>query len=183
MPSSDLETYKVASGELSSSVKFSNLVQELEDNLNAIDADQLVGYPASVARFLRGDGSWAGALSSMTPTLDQGGAVAITANVSKYIRIGDLVILLIRFGVNAAGTTNNVIEVGGLPYNIASAAWGICRYADQSVAHYVAFVEKGSAADKLRFIQNGAGAFLGQTPNFAVAATDVVDVLAVYEGA
>ena len=59
MPVPDLESYKVAAAEMSSATKFNNLVQAIEDELGDIDPDQIGGYPADAAKFLRGDGAWA----------------------------------------------------------------------------------------------------------------------------
>lgn len=59
MPAPDLESFKVANGELSSATKFNNLVQALEDELADIDADQIPGFPNDATKFLRGDGAWA----------------------------------------------------------------------------------------------------------------------------
>lgn len=59
MPAPNLSSYKVAASELSSSTKFNNLVQAIQDEFGVIDADQIPGYPSDATKFLRGDGSWA----------------------------------------------------------------------------------------------------------------------------
>ena len=55
----DLSSYKVNPSELSSSTKFDNMVQAVQDALNALPPSQITGYPSDASKFLRGDGTWA----------------------------------------------------------------------------------------------------------------------------
>ena len=65
MPAPDFESYKVGASELSSSTKFDNLVQAVEDEFSDIDPDQISGYPLDSAKFLRGDGAWAAPVTAL----------------------------------------------------------------------------------------------------------------------
>ena len=59
----DLSSYKVATNETSSSVKFDNLVQAVQDYINglgtlAIAPSQITGYPSDATKYLDGSGAW-----------------------------------------------------------------------------------------------------------------------------
>ena len=57
-----------------------------------------------------------------TPTVNQGGAVAVTVNYAKYVKIGYLAHTLFAVTATAAGTSGNNIIVGGIPAAITPAS-------------------------------------------------------------
>lgn len=69
MPVPDFESFKVANGELSSSSKFNNLVQAIEDELGDIDADQLPA-DAAIARGRMGNVEVSSAQAGITTLTD-----------------------------------------------------------------------------------------------------------------
>jgi hypothetical protein len=124
----DLSSYKVAASELSSSTKFDNFVQAVQDALNTFPASQISGYPSDPTKLLQGDGSWGpGAWTTYTP--------AITGSVSnptlgsgsqqlgRSTQLGKVLIANFNIAVGGAGYTNGsgIVRIS-LPAN-ANAAW------------------------------------------------------------
>lgn len=91
MPVPDLESYKVAAGELSSASKFNNLVQAIEDELADIDPDQIGGYPADVTKFLRGDGAWAAVDWTKIADVDLSATGLVASGIPTTYRVLKLV--------------------------------------------------------------------------------------------
>lgn len=64
----DLSSFKVAASELSSATKFNNLVQAIQDFVNALPIQNIASFPSDSSKFLRGDGTWAAPSGAAAPT-------------------------------------------------------------------------------------------------------------------
>ena len=124
------------------------------------------------------------AWTSYTPTLTQSGAVTKTVTYAKYVQIGDFVWVQVSLTATGAGTTNNAITVS-LPVTAASyyGVSGAAFVLDANVNSYVG-TARGATTTTVAFYQGlGGGTAIGQSPNFALASTDVVQFSAFYEAA
>ena len=125
MPAPDLESFKVATSEVSSANKFNSLVQAIEDEFSDIDPDQISGYPSSVAAYLRGDGAWAGAFTTYVPVWSSSGTQPAIGNgtiTGRYLQIGKLVYFIVSVtmgGPTPSGTGSYFISV---PADISASA-------------------------------------------------------------
>ncbi len=90
----DLSSYKVIANELSSSTKFDNYVQAVQDALNTLPPSQIVGYPGDATKFLRGDGSWVAGIPLIydraTGTVDVQTSAVETSIYTKSIAGNDM---------------------------------------------------------------------------------------------
>lgn len=124
------------------------------------------------AFFLTRDG-W----QDWTPTVDQGGAVAVTVTFARYAVLGDTVHIRGELAVTGAGTGGNNIIIGGLPGALSPAYVtgdvGTFRVLDAGTAHYVGVLIIASATTFFGRAHNN-GSPIGTTPSFALAAGDVI---------
>lgn len=118
-----------------------------------------------------------------TPTITQSGSVTYTSTFSRYSVIQDTVIVRARLAVTSAGTTNNTITIGSIPVAAAdnSGIAGEMVILDNGTAYYIGalFISGTTFLGRA----DGLGAAFGVTPNFALASGDIIDIVAVYEGA
>ena len=124
------------------------------------------------------------AWTSYTPTLTQSGAVAKTVTYAEYVQIGNFVWVQVSLTATGAGTGNNAITVT-LPFAASSTAGvsGAAFVLDANVNSYVG-TARGVTTTTVAFFQNqGGGTAIGQSPNFALANTDIVQFSAFYEAA
>ena len=124
------------------------------------------------------------AWTSYTPTLTQSVAVTKTVTYAKYVQIGNFVWVQVSLTATGAGTGNNAITVT-LPSTASSAAGvsGAAFVLDANVNSYVG-TARGLTTTTVAFFQGlGGGTAIGQSPNFALASTDIVQFLAFYEAA
>lgn len=129
-------------------------------------------------------GIWA----DWTPTVTQSGSVTVTVTYARYFTAGKLVVLQAKLGVTGTGTTNNAIVISGIPTAIQPASSGglsvvgTIDIQDTGTAQYVgALIAVG--ANDLRGLADGLGNYIGITPNFALANTDIISFQAAYERA
>lgn len=127
----------------------------------------------------------AGVWQPWSPTLDQGGAVAITVNYARYALRGNTVVLLANLTVNGAGTAT-FMQVQGLPFPPAYSAFelaaGVFMIRDASGPTNYAGSTILSNATSLRFrVDQTGGNGLGQAPAMTLANEDTLGFSAVYE--
>ena len=124
------------------------------------------------------------AWTSYTPTLTQSGAVTKTVTYAKYVQIGNFVWVQVFLTATGAGTAANAITVT-LPV-AAIAHQGVSGAAfvlDANVNSYVG-TARGLTTTTVAFFQGlGGGTAIGQSPNFALANTDIVQFSVFYEAA
>ena len=128
------------------------------------------------------------AWTSFTPTLYQGGSVAITGNASEYLQSGKTMFVLFKFEANASGTTNNILYVEGLPGTMVTpdgSSIGSGRIYDISanITYGAVFdASTRSGARGVSFSGDWAtGGAWGTSPNLAIASTDRLRGLLIYE--
>jgi hypothetical protein len=133
-----------------------------------------------VANFTALGGPW----TSYTPTLTQSVEVTKTVTYAKYVQTGNFVWVQVNLTATGAGTGNNAITVS-LPV-AASATAGVSGAAfvlDANINSYVG-TARGLTTTTVGFFQNqGGGTAIGQSPNFALANTDIIQFSAFYEAA
>ena len=119
------------------------LYQSLQAVINAINAKLGSGVSAAVANTAllgtgTGTSAWgaitgayiqaatitlnklsAEAWTTFTPLLAQGGAVASTVNIGKYVRIGNTVHVRVKVTATAGGVAGNAIQIYNLPILMA----------------------------------------------------------------
>jgi hypothetical protein len=125
-----------------------------------------------------------GPWTSYTPTLTQSVAVTKTVTYAKYVQTGNFVWVQVRLTATGAGIGNNAITVS-LPVAASETAGvsGAAFVLDANVNNYVG-TARGLTTTTVSFFQNqGGGTAIGQSPNFALANTDVVQFSAFYEAA
>lgn len=117
-------------------------------------------------------------LKNWTPTVDQGGAVAVTVTMAKYLRMGGLVYATAHLAVTGTGTANNTIAVAGLPVTGLSAdideVVGKFVIRDAGVVYYEGVVTMWSTT-QLAFQAHNVSGRVGVTPNWALGNGDNID--------
>jgi hypothetical protein len=127
------------------------------------------------------DGTLKVAWGSWTPTVTQSASVTFTATYAKYIKIGDLVIVSCLLSITSAGTANNVIVVGGIPYSITGdLVVGSGKIVNSGTANYVGCA-RAYTGTSVSFEADALGNSIGVTPNFALASGDSISFTIVYE--
>src|SRR3990172_926261 len=120
------------------------------------------------------------------PPLTQSGAVAATVDYAWYTLVGRFALVQARLVVTGSGVAGNSVIVGGQPSALrprrsgAIATLGVFTLFDASVALYVGSVE-AVAAQAWRLTAHNQGDYVGITPNFGLANTDVLGFACVYE--
>lgn len=125
-----------------------------------------------------------GAFTNWTPTITQSVNVTYTDTQSTYTKIGRLVICQGDLAITSAGTANNAITIGGLPFTIVgsgAAAMGSFRYFDNGVGNYSGTVQGNSATSVQFYLGGTQAAAMGIAPNFAMANGDVFRFMFQYE--
>ena len=120
-------------------------------------------------------GRWA----DWTPTVTQSVSVSVSIGYARYCIIDALVVGQVRLTTTSAGTTNNMIGIGGIPSIItpvASPAGVIGSFVlvDLGTANYVGALLATPTPDIIMFI-HGSTVPVGQSPNFALANGDVIE--------
>lgn len=124
--------------------------------------------------------------SDWTPTITQLGAVTITVNYARYIRLGDLVVVNINVETTAAGTTGNAIVIGGQPAAIQPAQLaGVFpvlgeALVENGTTRYVGAVYAVTATE-WRVWDSGASGNAPLGTGFALASGDEISLFAAYE--
>lgn len=122
-------------------------------------------------------------LTSYTPVVAQNGTRTATVTYAKYQRIGNRIYVQVLLTITQAGTANNIISVS-LPENLTpnnnELTIGSFMYKDTGTAFYAGVVNS-LAPGTVAFTVHNAGAFLGESPNFATANNDVISFTAAYE--
>lgn len=126
------------------------------------------------------------AWANWTPTVDQGGAVAVTVTLARYMVLGDLAVVQARLDVTGAGNAGNAVIIQGQPSAIQAAnnsiVIGHCSIYDAGTGFYLAIIDAIGPTD-WRMFRDGETAYVGIAPNFALASSDVIFLHAVYERA
>jgi len=123
-----------------------------------------------------------------TPTVNQGGAVAVTVTVARYMVLGDLAVVQARLDVTGAGVAASHIVIAGQPAAIQSAnaadamMLGGAWVYDNGAALYVGALVTMAATD-WRIICHNEVDFCGVDPSFALTAGDAILLQAAYERA
>lgn len=148
------------------------------------DTDSYVGRGAgAVWQTLLTLGAW----TAYTPTLAQSVTVTKTVTYARYARVGRLIVAQALLTITGAGTAGTAVAVG-LPVAATAsavataAALGSFSYTDTGTAVYSGtanFIGVSAVAGQA----HNLGAFIGQTPSFAAANTDVVSMTVTYEAA
>ena len=185
----DLSSYKVAASELSSSTKFDNLVQAVQDALNALPPSQITGYPSDVAKYLRGDGSWAGAWTSFVPVWSSDGTLPVLGNgtiTGKYIQIGKAVFfeIILSMGTTTTFGTGNYRLSLPVTAAVTVIPAGTIYATDASAgAIYNGFAALASSALMFGYTSASPSALLTPTSPFTWAQSDSWQVMGHYEAA
>jgi hypothetical protein len=120
-------------------------------------------------------------LSSWTATVTQNVAVGITSQTSYYVVMDSICWVHTYIEVSGAGTAGNAIIIGGQPAVIQPGTFqsiiGEGRINDITVTDYLGlvFVITATQWALRRDVDAGGGAFVGVTPNFALAAGDIIE--------
>lgn len=121
-----------------------------------------------------------------TPTVDQNGAVTHTATYARCKLDNDEVIIRARLAITGSGSAGTRIEVGGLPYSVASVGGlntlGDCVIDDNGTTTYEGGVVTADATTLLFRIDQGGG-FIGASPSFGLASGDDISFTIQYERA
>lgn len=189
MPVPDFETYKVADQELSSALKFGNFVQAVEDELAAIDNDN-VASSAAIAQSKLAFDAW----QSYVPALHGGGTNptlgASPVQHGRYVQIGETVMGLAYIASGGAGFVNGTgtlfvtlpvapAGVSGV-HKVVGAAW---MFESSPGTMYVLAAQVDQPTGKLMFrYQTGNIVTLNGGP-FAWGQGDIIAVNFVYEAA
>lgn len=141
-----------------------------------LDGNNISSVPQSKLAF----NTW----QNWTPTLWQGGNVAITSNLSRYFQLGPLAFVTWSFQVNGTGVASNHIEIRDLPIAISANAnaQGISKFTEAGVAHWVGMCYKQNSTTIIHQT-DGVGNLLGLTPNFVLGAGDNTQGTIMYEAA
>lgn len=122
-----------------------------------------------------------------TPTVDQGGAVAVTVNYARYIILNEIVVVQARLTLTGAGVAGNEIDIGGQPAIIEPANVGILNVIGNGIIQdaNLTTIYQGAlvanAVGQWKTYADGNAAAIGATPNFALASGDVISFVATYE--
>lgn len=108
-----------------------------------------------------GSGTW----TDFTPTLDQGGAVAITVNYARYAIIGKTAVVQVKVTATGAGTSNK-FTLNGIPAAIAikQTTGGL------NVLGNIVIVDSGTAIFNATAVDNGANSVQGRGYNSSLYA-------------
>ena len=119
-----------------------------------------------------------------TPTVDQGGAVAVTVLLARYMTFGDLAVVQANLAVTGAGNAGNAVSVQGQPATIQAAntgvAIGIGWVYDATVGSYIGALHVIGATD-WRIRAHLETSYVGVDPSFALASGDYIRLQAAYE--
>lgn len=192
MPASNLQSYKLTSNELSSSTKQNNMIDAIQNDLNAIDNAKVsntaaiavsklaAGSNGDVLSTVAGVPTWGVTATGYTPTLTQSGSVTKTVTVADYVQLGKFVTVWFHLAVTGSGTTNNAVLVG-LPVTAntthASSAMelGSGEILDNGTNLYHVMWRYNSSTT-IAALRNDtlATSVVGVDPNFALANTDYI---------
>lgn len=124
-----------------------------------------------------------------TPTVSQPGALTTTITYARYATFGKIAVVEAKIEVNSAGTAGAAIVVGGQPAaiqhgatNSPSSIIGSGFVVDATGSFYNAVVASVGATD-WRFWGYTVTSYIGISPSFALANTDVIAFHAAYERA
>jgi hypothetical protein len=167
----DLSSYKVTNGETSSATKHDNMVQAIEDALNAIP----------------GFGAW----TSYVPSWTAAGVAPNTGNGTlsgKYIRLGQLVVGQFRLAAGSSTTFGTGIWQFSLPVTAAAAttlARGGGYLIDSSLGNLYTAVVYNVSTTAVNVLFTGTGNNFNTTSAlpFTWATGDEVNVFFEYEAA
>lgn len=119
-------------------------------------------------------------MKTWTPTVTQSGAVTLTATYAKYSCIGSLVYLNAYIAITSAGTTNNIIYVGGLPITpVRDGVYGSFIVIDTGTGRYVGSAS-ANTSNQVYFTVHNVGSSVGVAPNFALANGDIIQFTVIY---
>lgn len=153
-----------------------SLEQELVKQINSLQKQVDTLVKPEVGRWL----DW-------TPVISQNGAVAKTITYARYIVDDDgKTTVTCKMIMTGAGVAGNVIIVSGLPisakYSGDTVHVGSATIKDSGTAFYPCTVEM-STATTIKFTGYNTPNYAGATPNFGLAADDIVSFTLVYEKA
>jgi hypothetical protein len=138
------------------------------DGTLAGNSDLAVPTEKAVKTYIDAVGIW----QDWTPTVDQGGAVAVTATIARYTIIGDTVHLLVQLDVTGSGSAGNAVTISNLPANsiagVANVPVGVGRISTGGGSNYIGNVEHASTTT-LYFRDSVTAAQMGINPSFALA--------------
>jgi hypothetical protein len=127
-----------------------------------------------------------GLSGTWTPTVTQSGSVAVTVNFATYKIRGRTCHVEVKLTVTGSGAGANAIVIGGQPAAIrpthtdALFPIGLAAVNDSGAANYQGFVDAAAAAG-WRLRDCTTINVMGVDPNFALAAGDVVYLIATYD--
>lgn len=157
----------------------------------AIALTAVVGAGTVTALLLGPGGRGAGGTwTDWTPTMTQSGAVTLTVNYARYLKVGTQVIVWVKVSPTSSGTTNNPIIIASVPAAIAPTQQGTgthvvgtFNFLDASPAGYYGGAVFARSASTLGFIWSAGsgGNEIGQGPNIAVASGDALGFIAQWE--
>lgn len=123
------------------------------------------------------------------PTITQlASGIGRTINYARYAILAQTVIIQVRMTLTGTGTANNAIIITNQPTviqpaNVGIAATiGVATIFDSGVGYYAGSLLAIGAAD-FRIVAHGQANYVGITPNFGLAANDIISFQAVYERA
>ena len=126
------------------------------------------------------------AWESYTPAVTQSVNVTATTAYAKYARLQKIVIVAVRLDVTSSGTTNNAVTVS-LPIT-ASVSSGLKIGAgaiyDASAATQYSAIPNLASTTAINFAGDWSGGGVwGTSPNLAIANTDQISFVVIYEAA
>lgn len=199
-----------AAGNIPTAAQFDTYLQEQtvmvfattaarDSALTTAKAEGMVTYQLDTNTFTWYSGSaWStwgpasGALTTWTPTVTQSGAVTVTVNYATYQRRGREVTCRFSVSATGAGTANNAVTIGGLPFTSAhtSLPIGIGYLSDASVPFVYAgmtfWLETSTTLNLLGTTNNAnprAGITGSGTFAAALASGDIIGGTFTYEAA
>ena len=127
-------------------------------------------------------------VTTWVPQLYQNGNRTSTVVYSRYYVLGKYAFVQVKLTCTAVGTAGNAVTVTGIPAAIAPVNFdatllaacgsGIVRRA--AITNYDCTLSAASATD-FQFITGANNGQVGVLPNFALANTDTISLVAVYE--
>lgn len=126
-----------------------------------------------------------------TPTVTQSGSVAVTVNRAKYMVLAQLALVFAEMTVTGAGTAGTGIVIGGIPSAVQptgllvadNSVLGDCLVHDVSAANRVYGFVVANSLTGWKVKSSFTNADIGNSPNFALAAGDLISIRLWYERA
>lgn len=128
-----------------------------------------------------------GVWTDFTPVLFQSASITSTVTYARYTTFADTVLMRVLLKSDGTGASQNGIIVEGIPNSVSPsnisglAVIGNVLVFDQSENKRYHGAVSAASSNRFNFRAHDVGNVIGVTPNFGIAASDVVGFQVVYE--